>query len=274
MMTIVTLIVSLIIPDGIVLAGDSLATIMQYGGTTQGDIDVTCPECGHKHTTSAVLPSVPVPSTSFPYAQKVFPFARTYGVGTAGAGQLNGKSIYFIMRQLEREVLAKPDDERPKSVADLATIVGERARSLLHDEANARGVDPAVIQRNYVQFQVVGYDGEAPKIRQVGVGATITQDEHTDLGSYLIGVGDVAQALWKVRQEPAEYRNFSLQDAVEYAEFLISATASHQRFYGTLPNVGGQIDVALVTPFDGFRWIRQKPLFATIAGEEYVTAQA
>src|SRR5690348_1209101 len=110
-----TLIVSLIIPDGIVIAGDSLATIIQYGTAAQGDVDVTCPNCQHKHTVPATLPSIPVPSTSFPYAQKIFPFDRTYGIGTAGAGQLNGKSIYFLMRQLEREIVGKPENEQPQT---------------------------------------------------------------------------------------------------------------------------------------------------------------
>src|SRR5713226_1504252 len=97
-----TLIVSLQIPDGIVLPGDSLATIETLE-TLQGQVDVTCPNCQHTHTVPAVLQGSMVPSTSFPYAQKIFPFMRSFGVGTAGAGQLNGKSIYFIMRQLERE---------------------------------------------------------------------------------------------------------------------------------------------------------------------------
>jgi hypothetical protein len=37
-----TLVVSLLIPDGIVLAGDSLATIETLN-TLQGQVDVTCP---------------------------------------------------------------------------------------------------------------------------------------------------------------------------------------------------------------------------------------
>src|SRR5437899_2400329 len=104
---------------------------------------------------------------------------------------------------------------------------------------------------------------------RLNIGATIDSDEKSGPGSYTSGVGDVTAALWSVRTDTPLYQNFSLQHAIEYAEFLISATASHQRFYGTLPNVGGAIDIALITPFDGFTWIRQKSLFATIAGERH-----
>jgi hypothetical protein len=56
------------------------------------------------------------------------------------------------------------------------------------------------------------------------------------------------------------YENFSLQDAIDYAEFLITATAKYQRFTNIIPNVGGEVDIALVTPFGDFSWIRQKEL--------------
>ena len=268
----VTLVVSLIIPDGIVLAGDSLATIETLN-TLQGQVDVTCPNCQHQHTAPAVIQGSMIPATSFPYAQKIFPFMQRYGIGTAGAGQLNSKSIYFIMRQLETEVLRKPSAKQPKGVSALAKLVGKRAMTLLHEEANAANVDPAVIPNGYVQFSVVGYDGQDPKTIRLYIGAKVETRETTGPGSYLIGISDVAAALWNVRKDIPLYRNFSLQHAVEYAEFLISSTASHQRFYGTLPSVGGAIDIALVTPFDGFRWIRQKPLFATITGDMYAQTE-
>ena len=74
----------------------------------------------------------------------------------------------------------------------------------------------------------------------------------------------MVQAVWGLHKTHPEsqppYHVFSLQDAIDYAEFLIRTTIAHQRFSQTIPNVGGDIDIALVTPFDGFQWIRQKPL--------------
>src|SRR4051812_37272481 len=102
-----TLIVALIVPDGVVLAGDSLSTITSLN-VLEGEIEVTCPNCAHQHSAPAKLSGAMVPTTSFPYAQKVFPFLDAYGVGTAGAGQLMSKSIYFIVRQLEQEIRKRP----------------------------------------------------------------------------------------------------------------------------------------------------------------------
>jgi hypothetical protein len=57
-----------------------------------------------------------------------------------------------------------------------------------------------------------------------------------------------------------------LQDAIEYARFLIRTTIDFQRFTdgtnsdkGSIPGVGGDIDIAVVTP-TGFEWISRKSL--------------
>ena len=58
-----TLIVSLRIPDGIVIAGDSLSTIV-----TQNQFnpiaDVTCPQCQHQHQIQHNFPMLPTPATT------------------------------------------------------------------------------------------------------------------------------------------------------------------------------------------------------------------
>jgi hypothetical protein len=268
-----TLIVSLSIPDGIVLAGDSLATIESLN-TVEGNVNVVCPNCQYAHTTSAVLQGANIAATSFPYAQKLFPFLESFGVGAAGATQLSGISISFVLRQLEQESRTMPA-ARPRTVGQLASILSDRALRLLHEEARAADMDPASIPNGYLQFQVVGYDDiESPRRIALSIGASIDSKEIDTIGAYEIGVTDVTGALWNSREDLPLYQSFSLQHAVEYAEFLIAATASHQRFYGTLPSVGGEIDIALITPFDGFRWIRQKPFFAAVTGGSDGTIEA
>ena len=103
-----TLIVSLRIPDGIVIAGDSLATMIG-NLEIQADINVKCPQCGHDHVQHANMPGIPLPSTTLSYAQKVFPFVNEFGVGTFGIGQLMGKTMYFAMRELEKELIRCSD---------------------------------------------------------------------------------------------------------------------------------------------------------------------
>jgi len=257
-----TLIVSLRIPDGIVLAGDSLSTLMR-GNEVQGDIPVTCPNCNHSHVTTAKLQGAVLPATSLSFAQKIFPFLEEFGVGTAGAAQLLSKTVYFAMRELEQEV--KAGDRLPVSVREVAALIGERAKSLLHADATLQGIAPTDLGANIVSFQVVGYENGSPETVVVEVGADVAMNNFGGAGCTVIGQRQVVRALWGLTPTPEEkpmYELFSLQDAITYAEFLISATASHQRFLRTIPTVGGDIDVALVTPFDHFKWIRQKTLFS------------
>ena len=61
-----------------------------------------------------------------------------------------------------------------------------------------------------------------------------------------------------------QFHLFSLQDAVDYAKFIIRTTSDHQRFSPLNPDVGGDIDVAFITPFNGFRWIQQKHLLISL----------
>ncbi|WJI09536.1 hypothetical protein FGU46_05215 [Methanobacterium sp. CWC-01] len=59
----------------------------------------------------------------------------------------------------------------------------------------------------------------------------------------------------------------SLQDAVDFSTLMIQTTSAMQRFSdginadpGDMPGVGGPIDVAVITPDQGFVWIKKKRL--------------
>jgi len=262
-----TLIVSLHIPDGIILAGDSLATMMQEI-QIEGEVEVDCPQCGHKHVVKHTVP-YPAPSTTFSYAQKIFPFLDKYGIGTFGAGMLAGKSIYFAIREFEATLKGGVHKQKTKNVEDIANLVGNHLHRLLDKQLTLEGKKLDEIPDNgfVLGVQVVGYGTDGPRIYEAQVGKQVRiiepigRDRH---GCAVSGQMDVPQAIWGLGkrnpQQKAQYGNFSVQDAIEYAKFLIRATASHQQFSSQMPNVGGDIDIALITPFEGFKWIQQKPL--------------
>jgi hypothetical protein len=59
----------------------------------------------------------------------------------------------------------------------------------------------------------------------------------------------------------------TLQDAVDFCVLMTRTTASIQRFSdgtrltpGGIPGVGGEIDIAVITPEKGFVWLKQKTL--------------
>jgi len=70
-------------------------------------------------------------------------------------------------------------------------------------------------------------------------------------------------ALENVRYD-IRYDFMSLQDATDFAVFIVRATIEAQRFnQKAVQGVGGAIDIAIITP-KGFRWIQQKNLHGEI----------
>ena len=265
-----TLIVSLRIPDGIVIAGDSLSTVVGQR-QLEATIDVICPECEHKHEIQQSFPMPAAPTTTFSYAQKVFPFYDKFGVGTFGVSLLASKSIYFAMRLFEQKL--KEGKTCFKGVTEVAEKIGDEIHNLLKEQLKLENtsVDALPPDRFSLGFQVVGYDGTDPKTVDVSVGKNVHRRINKGLGCTVSGNREIVQAIWslykKQRESQPPYPLFSLQDAIDYAEFLISTTIAHQRFSQTTPNVGGDIDIGLVTPFDGFQWIRQKPIGRILEGK-------
>ena len=229
-----TLIVSLRIPDGLLLAGDSLST----------------------------LPTPAVPTT-LSYRQKIFPFCGKFGVGTFGADLLAETSVYFSLRLFEEKLKQQP----PKGATEIARKVGTEFHNLLVEQLQreAVSVDALPAEQVFLGFQVVGYDESEPRTVEVLVGKEVRLHVFDKLGCTVSGNREIVQAIWDLSDSSSESSHsfppvMSLQDAIDYAEFLIRTTIDYQRFSPNFPNVGGDIDIALVTPFDGFRWIRQNSL--------------
>lgn len=264
-----TLIVSLRIPDGIVLAGDSLAT-MQNQTQIVADIDVKCPSCGHDHTLGQhPVAQMIFPATTFSFAQKVVPFMGKFGVGTFGQGQLAGETIYFAIRKLEQSSGANV----PSSAEEAADLIGQYMHSLLVRELANNGEDINAASDTWYAtgFQVVGYNGDDAVTVELLIGKTVKKIVHSGFNINCSGQHNVVKALFDLSSANPNlapiYSLFSLQDAISYAQFLIQTTAMHQQFSRSIPGVGGEIDVALVTPFDNFRWIKQKELGKILGGK-------
>ncbi len=231
----------------------------------KGDLTVTCPQCGHEHKVSAELGGGSFPSTTLSYAQKVFPFWEVYGVGVFGAGLLMGKTPYFAVRELESECRAAGNG--PADLNEATEKIADRFKTLVHGQVASEGKSVEAFPDGWspIGFQGVGYlEGKATSL-VVRIGKDVVTERHQGPGANMAGDTKVVETISSLYKEPTEkpvIENFSLQDAVRYAEFLISTTASHQRFSRTIPKVGGEIDVGLVTPFEKFTWIKRKRLIA------------
>lgn len=251
-----SLIVSLRIPDGVVIAGDSLST-------TQARLDVVasmdCPKCKHK-IKDVRVPTVPFPASTSSYAQKVMPLLKKFGVGTFGMSILNEKTIYYHVKNLEdfckREKLKINDVNR----------AAEEIKKYFDLEIKKQIKDIASAPDNFypLGFQVVGYKKEAGKTIEVKIGKHSMINQRIGLGCTVSGATEVVIKLWELNKQIPRYRvkygSFSLQDAIDYAESLINITATQQRFSSIIPSVGGEVDIALITPYKDFTWIKSKKL--------------
>lgn len=262
-----TLIASVRVPDGIVIAADSMSTIPIQPPKISAKGKTTCPNCGKEHEFSVAI-DVPVSqgvSTTLPYSQKLQPLWHNFGVGTHGMGAIGNKSVFACIRHFES---SRKEDSLRKTANKLARYlrnelkitIGEKAFNKIPKDKYAMG------------FQIVGYEGGNPISISVDIGKRNLVKEWTGFGATVSGAIYVATKLWELRglgpqlQQP--YPAWSVQDAVDYCKFLIETTAKYQRFANVIPSVGGEIDIGLVLPSNKFRWIEKKRLTSILLEED------
>ena len=269
-----TLIVSVISADGIVIAGDSLSSLNRQINMKQS-VQVFCPHCKKKHIVNANFQGN-MGQATYSYAEKVFPFLENFGIGVFGSGLIGSHSVNFLVRSFEHYL--KEHNRTIDDVTNLAEEIGVNLHNLLKKqlEIEKKSLDDFPKEHVSLGFQVVGYDNLEPKIIEVLLGKDVRYNEFSQLGCYASGNREVVTAIWELYKKQPEghpiYEVFSLQEAVDYVDFLISSTISFQRFSPITPNVGGEIDIALIRPFDEFQWIRQKPLGKLLEGGKHETA--
>jgi hypothetical protein len=103
-------------------------------------------------------------------------------------------------------------------------------------------------QGEIVQRLVKGHDAEIDKLK---------------------GFNHELQAELPKLELTTNFNNMTIQDAIDYCIFLIRTTIDAQRFSdgialhpGSIPGVGGSIDVAVMQPGLGFKWVQLKELTA------------
>lgn len=253
-----TQIISIRTPDGIVIAGDSLAT-SSSPITLEAAIDFRC-SCGKESLIKKPIQSgVALPRSTFSFAQKIFPFLGSFGLGSAGTGLLCNKTTYFAIRELESRLIKK---KRKWPLKEVANEIKKYFHLLVKKHFSE--IKQAKDNWNAISFQIVGYEETSPKTIILYIGKKDHVDIHQGMGASFTGEQKISQAFFKLYEQNNEDKPridlFSAQDAADYIEFMICTTANYQRFSNTMPTVGGLIDIALLTPFEGFKWIKHKQI--------------
>ena len=63
---------------------------------------------------------------------------------------------------------------------------------------------------------------------------------------------------WDLDQFDADWGNFSEQNAIECVYWLVEIMCKSQQFSSALPTVGGEINLAIITKSDGFRFLSKR----------------
>ena len=267
-----SLVVSLRIPDGMVIAADSLSTAKNIVGIEIGSIDVKCPNCSQAFDRkSLALPAMnlEVPFSGSSYTQKLINLNGKFALSFFGNGVIGNKSIYYhVKQQLKAGVF---DNKTLNEVNQILVDYFEKA--LLLDFPNY--IKEAPSKWHPIGYHLNGYeniDGADRAITyEVHVGKNSDVKQIESIGCTIGGDMTVVQKLWELGRpdkgqavHQIKYGLLSLQDAIDLSIFFIETTSKFQRFADQVQTVGGDIDVALITPFHDFQWIRRKRLMEVI----------
>jgi hypothetical protein len=284
-----TLVVSLRVLDGVILAADSLSTLSSQV-RLKDDQEVDCKACGSRVMVSDIYDGarsikkcpaceeaieVPIakplpfttPSSTLSYAQKVFPFLDVYGVAVFGASAVNQKTVYNHLKGFEQK-LRKEIELQTRTVSGVqgvATLIRDFCQ-IEFDKQYPLEQRSTMQEGVFFGLQVVGYDGDESSVAktiEMTFGSKTEMNTYSELGIHASGdtrlIVPMALLCKQIGLEPV-IGALSLQDAVDYAEFLIQSTMGVQRFANMIPTVGGEIDIALITNYTHFRWIKAKAL--------------
>jgi hypothetical protein len=259
----VTLVVSLRVPDGVVLAADSLQTTQTFIQAGFKDFKVKDPKTGEDISIGDLnLPPIPMPTSTSSYAQKLISFKNKFGIATFGSAILNNRTIYNHIKNLEGQV-----GEDITSLSKAAEIIQDYFVKQLQEQLKAPGQRPLQQNQVVMGFQIVGFESPDDIFGhtvEVIIGQNPSRKTIDGIGCTVSGDNEVVKKLWEIGQtNPARqtnYASFSLKDAVDYVEFLINTTADFQRFSNMIPTVGGAVDIALITNYSDFKWVRSKEL--------------
>lgn len=260
-----TIIVSVKINDGIVMASDSASTF-QSGQTYL-----------HADKIVNLIKGIPI------------------GVMVTGNGSIGSESIATLLKDLRSRLEGTADHAWKLNRQDYTMQhVAERVREFLFEE-KAAAVDPGI----WMQLRICGYSAgrsspeiwevvlrggecDQPKLVQPEQGFGVNWDgEYEALDRLVLGVGsglqaaaeglgvpkdqlaDVTSKVMDHTRELLALPAMPIQDAIDLARFLVETAVGFVRFsVRTQPKtVGGPVEIAAITKHEGFRWVQRRHFY-------------
>jgi len=266
-----SIVVSIRVNDGIVLAADSATSFVD---TTTGNV-------------------VKV----YNNANKVFNLVKVWPIGamTYGSGSIGAASISTLSKDLRERLTPKNNDEGYILDEKGYTIeeVAKKAKRFFFDE-HFRQEYPDGVPNYFMGYRVYGYSAgstlpEGWEIRIIGDRCEgpdrLYEDEHFGprwageteaLDRLVLGLGsrtvealtqmglapEIAQQTARQLAErlyaPLFLPAMPIQDAIDLAYFFADTAARFTQFSLRATTVGGPIEVATITKHEGFKWVTRK----------------
>jgi hypothetical protein len=231
----VSLVVTVYVPSGIVMAADSRMTVQRSEDRVEGE------------QTTRVQQQLVLSDNAYKVVE-----LRKIGVGIAiyDAGIIDNQPVDSHVHRFEDEVITPNDD---------VLSVAEKFLAYFQDHFPGMPVGYHIAgyrqeDRARVPHVLVGHTVREPGLRRVNA----DDKGNTQYGITRAGETLVANRLIDANSLPL-FTAMPLQDAVDYAVHLIRSTIDTMRFEPRFPSVGGPIDVLVVTP-EGIRWVQRKEL--------------
>ncbi len=257
-----TINVSLKVPDGIVIACDSLATSLMPLQAKFQVAPLKCSQCGHEQPVGPIqMPPIGVPFSSTPLASKLF-YINNYGLTFFGASSINGRSLFNHVMVFRTTIY--------KTCMNMFDIADGLAAMLAEAIKNDKSIDKNNSDLLVAGFQICGYDevdidfGRTSVVYLFAGKPPKREDMKQEYGVTVTGQNMVVNFLFQnppngVSPKP-NFTKMTLADAIDYARFLVQTTSDYHRFMDAVPTVGGPTEVALITKWIGFRWVDRKKI--------------
>jgi hypothetical protein len=230
-----SLVVTVYVPSGIVMAADSRMTVQRNEDRVEGD------------QTTRIQQQLVLSDNAYKVVE-----SRKTGVGIAiyDAAIIDNQPADSHVHRFEEEAVTPEDD---------VLTVGDKFLAYFQDKFPGAAVGYHIAgyrreDRARVPHVLVGHTAREPGLRRVNADENGT----TQYGITRAGDTLIANRLIDANYLPL-FTAMPLQDAVDYAVHLIRSTIDTMRFEPRFPSVGGAIDVLVVTP-DGIRWVQRKEL--------------
>lgn len=262
--------------DGIVLASDSASTVGEPGP----------------------VPGSIMPINIYNHGTKIFRLHNKnvpLGAITWGLGNIGSSSLKILAKDFKRELMEGANALDPDSFT--VEDVAQRFKIFMFDQRYEPAYSQAANKPD-MGFKVVGYssgqslgevwnmkfgdsgcvgpeleiptsdpgmavEGTPSPVRRLVLGFN-----NEELGPALMSTGMSKQQAISIMTQcaPMLYRRLAhplmpIQDAIDLAVFLEQTTAQFTRFWQLLDTVGGPIEVATLTKYEGFKWVQRKHFY-------------